>query len=78
MTLAEKYGVAGSVLMVVQPDERNSFDQRWLEFALWETHGIKLLRRSLAAINASAEFRSDRAMVVDGHQVWNPRAPATD
>jgi glutathione synthase len=55
--------------MVVQPGERNSFDQRWLEFALFESHGIKLLRRSLAAIDANAEFRSDRSLLIDGHQV---------
>jgi hypothetical protein len=25
-----------SVLMVVQEGERNRFDQRWIEYALWE------------------------------------------
>ncbi len=55
--------------MVVQPDERNSLDQRWLEYALWEAHGVRLLRRSLLAINTTAEFRDDHALIVDGHQV---------
>ena len=66
---AAQFGIAGAVLMVVQPGERNAFDQRWLEFALWETHGIKLLRHSLAEIEAIAELRDDFALIVDGHQV---------
>jgi glutathione synthase len=40
------------VVMVVLPDEHNSFDQKFVEFTLWERHGIKMIRRSLADIAA--------------------------
>ncbi len=33
--------------MVVQKGERNSADQRHLEYDLWERHGIPMIRRSL-------------------------------
>ncbi|KAL3816111.1 hypothetical protein ACHAXA_011608 [Cyclostephanos tholiformis] len=36
------------VLFVVQPGETNTVDQRMLEFALWENHGIPVVRISLA------------------------------
>ena len=40
------YGPAESnrekaILFIVQPEERNAFDQRWLEYALLENHNIK-------------------------------------
>ena len=38
---------------VVQEGETNSFDQRWLEYELWEAHGVRVLRLSLA--QASSE-----------------------
>ncbi|KAE8260130.1 hypothetical protein A4X13_0g517 [Tilletia indica] len=33
-----------SILFVVQPGERNAFDQRWLEFELGSVHGVRVLR----------------------------------
>jgi glutathione synthetase len=49
------YGEAGRgrekvVLFIVQPGERNVFDQRWLEYALLEDHGVRVHRVSLAEI----------------------------
>ena len=67
---SEKYSVAQpAVVMVVQPEERNSLDQRGIEFGLWEWHGIKLLRRSLKAIDESAVFGPDHTFSIDGHEV---------
>ena len=67
---ADKYGVVQpAVVMVVQPDERNSLDQRGIEFGLWEWHGIKLLRRSLKAIDDTAVFGPDHTFSIDGHEV---------
>lgn len=40
------------VLMVVQKGERNSADQRHLEYALWENHSVPMLRRSLDQVRA--------------------------
>ena len=36
--------------MVVQPGERNAFDQQWLQTQLWEVHRVPTLRRSLAQV----------------------------
>ncbi|KAK9469690.1 hypothetical protein V1512DRAFT_219063 [Lipomyces arxii] len=45
------YGVESSVvLFVVQPGERNAFDQRWLEYFLLEDHGVISVRASLVEI----------------------------
>lgn len=40
------------VLFVVQDGETNTVDQRLLEFALWENHGIPVVRRSLTALDS--------------------------
>lgn len=39
------------VMMIIQPGERNSADQRWLEYQLYDNHGISMIRRSLADIH---------------------------
>jgi hypothetical protein len=46
------YHYRAVVMMVVLPDEHNSFDQKFVEFTLWERHGIKMIRRSLTDIAA--------------------------
>jgi len=40
------------VLFVVQEGETNTVDQRLLEFALWEDHGIPVVRRSLTKLDS--------------------------
>lgn len=40
------------ILFVVQEGETNTVDQRLLEFALWETHGIPVVRRSLTKLDS--------------------------
>eukprot|EP00930_Biecheleria_cincta_P055639 TRINITY_DN4193_c1_g1_i1.p1 TRINITY_DN4193_c1_g1~~TRINITY_DN4193_c1_g1_i1.p1 ORF type:complete len:598 (-),score=123.85 TRINITY_DN4193_c1_g1_i1:85-1809(-) len=53
------YSAPGSVvLFVVQEGERNFADQRWLEYALWEHHGVSVIRRSLAEIHREARMDS--------------------
>jgi glutathione synthetase len=42
-----------AVAMVVQPGERNAYDQRALEHELWRVHGVPLLRVPLAALAPS-------------------------
>lgn len=44
------------VVMVVQPGEGNIFDQRWIEYELFQSYGVKLLRRSLAELNSSSKL----------------------
>lgn len=47
------------VLMVVQPIERNAFDQRLLEYALLENHGIKLVRVPFGDLASVATVADD-------------------
>lgn len=41
------------ILMVIQPDERNVFDQYMIESALWSTHNITVVRSSLSNLCAN-------------------------
>jgi len=54
--LAEAWRAAGGtgvVLFVVQPGERNVFDQQWLQATLWSEHGVRTVRRTLAQVDAA-------------------------
>eukprot|EP00566_Odontella_aurita_P013126 CAMPEP_0113561892 /NCGR_PEP_ID=MMETSP0015_2-20120614/20225_1 /TAXON_ID=2838 /ORGANISM="Odontella" /LENGTH=458 /DNA_ID=CAMNT_0000463731 /DNA_START=401 /DNA_END=1777 /DNA_ORIENTATION=+ /assembly_acc=CAM_ASM_000160 len=44
------------VVMVIQPGETNSVDQRDLEFILLEKHGVKLIRRTLNEIASLGQY----------------------
>lgn len=57
-----------SVVFVVQPEETNVADQKLLEVALWEAHGIRVLRRSLSEL-ASASRGPLGELIVDGREV---------
>ncbi|TFL02602.1 glutathione synthase [Pterulicium gracile] len=53
----EAYNVPGSsVLFVVQPGERNVFDQRWLEYELLERHSIKVIRQTMSDLAQTASI----------------------
>lgn len=39
------------VLFVVQPGETNAVDQRLLEMKLWDDHGVRVVRMSLAEVS---------------------------
>lgn len=41
-----------TVLFVVQPEERNVYDQRLLEFTLFTNHGLRVIRRTLTEVGA--------------------------
>ncbi|RKP04008.1 hypothetical protein CXG81DRAFT_8841 [Caulochytrium protostelioides] len=63
-----RYGVPQAVvLMVVQPNERNAFDQRYTEHEVLARHGIQTLRATLADVARSATLvgPEDRLMVPD-------------
>ncbi|KAK7204348.1 glutathione synthase [Myxozyma melibiosi] len=56
-TAHNAYGVPSAVvLFVIQPGERNAFDQRWLEYYLLETHGVRVLRASMQEIAADGKL----------------------
>jgi glutathione synthase len=50
--------------MVVQPKERNVFDQRLIEYGLFDKFGIKMMRRTLAQIEAQAKLGSHNELMI--------------
>ncbi|KAI7842580.1 hypothetical protein COHA_003684 [Chlorella ohadii] len=64
------YGTPGGVMvMVVQPGERNAYDQQWLQTRLWERHGVRTLRRTLAQIAAEGQLGADGRLTIGGRPV---------
>jgi glutathione synthase len=45
------------MVMIVQPGERNAYDQQWLQQTLWEKHGVVTHRISLGEVAESLELR---------------------
>ncbi|GLE07522.1 hypothetical protein PINS_up017949 [Pythium insidiosum] len=67
------YGIAGSIIVfVVQPNEANSIDQRWIEYNLWNHHGIRVIRKTMAEMHVEAkleERNGKRLLMIDGQEV---------
>ncbi|XP_020254703.1 glutathione synthetase, chloroplastic-like isoform X4 [Asparagus officinalis] len=57
------------VLVVVQPEEHNMYDQHWLSSTLKEMHGITSVRKTLAEIDAEGEVLPDGSLIIGGHTV---------
>ncbi|RQM13914.1 hypothetical protein DD237_006017 [Peronospora effusa] len=58
--------------LFLNPNEANAIDQRWLEYNLWEHHGICVLRLTLADVDACGklvERDGKRTLVLDGREV---------
>lgn len=56
-----------TMMMVVQPDEQNSFDQQWLQFKLWDRYGIRTIRRTLKDIDGRAVLDEETGCLsIDG------------
>ncbi|XP_024545766.1 glutathione synthetase, chloroplastic isoform X1 [Selaginella moellendorffii] len=60
---------SAAVLVVVQPNERNMYDQFWLEKYLHELHGANVIRRTLSELYSQAHLSSNGTLSVDGHPV---------
>lgn len=61
---------SAALLFVVQPGERNRFDQRLLELRLWQAHSIPVLRRTLSELHEQQEVRAgDGALLVEGREI---------
>uniref|UniRef100_A0A0C9RPL6 Glutathione synthetase n=1 Tax=Wollemia nobilis TaxID=56998 RepID=A0A0C9RPL6_9CONI len=56
------------VLVVVQPEERNMYDQHWISMLLKESYGVSTVRKTLAEIDAEGELSSDGSLHI-GQQV---------
>ncbi|KAG0258932.1 hypothetical protein BG011_002980 [Mortierella polycephala] len=58
------------VMMVVQPGERNAFDQRWIEYNLLKNHGIVLIRKTLAEVADHGRLDpKTKALYIDDQEV---------
>ncbi|XP_076883778.1 glutathione synthetase, chloroplastic-like [Bidens hawaiensis] len=57
------------VLVVVQPGERNMYDQHWLTATLKERHNVTSIRKTLAEIDAQGKIFSDGSLQVDGETI---------
>ncbi|TFY65911.1 hypothetical protein EVG20_g5174 [Dentipellis fragilis] len=66
--LAEAHKAYGnpssSILFVVQPDERNVFDQRLLEYELLDKHNIHVHRRTFPQLAEHAQLSPTRSLLI--------------
>jgi len=54
-------------MMVVHPNEVNTFDQRWIEYTLWDKFRIQLIRKSLSDIANNGTLHGTNAeLMIDG------------
>jgi len=66
----ERHGVEGKVVFVTQEGERNTVDQRLLEFALWEEHNISVVRMTLGECLAALQQLDNGGLALkDGSEV---------
>jgi len=56
-----------AVVMVVQEGERNSADQRMIEYALWNNHRVPLLRRTMGQIASQATIDENKQLIIGEH-----------
>ncbi|EGC34001.1 hypothetical protein DICPUDRAFT_153877 [Dictyostelium purpureum] len=70
-TAHQLYNKADSVvMMIIQDGEKNIFDQKGLEWILWDKYKIKLIRRTLKEINERAVVNnSDFTLSIDGYEI---------
>ncbi|XP_047310495.1 glutathione synthetase, chloroplastic [Impatiens glandulifera] len=53
-----------AVMIVVQNEERNMYDQHWLSLVLREKYGVQTIRKTLAEIDAQGKLQPDGTLVV--------------
>lgn len=51
------------MLFIVQPNERNSFDQRHVEYALFNNHGIRSVRLTLEEVEDHVTISQDKLYI---------------
>ncbi|CUA75290.1 glutathione synthase [Rhizoctonia solani] len=52
------------ILFVVQPNERNMFDQRWLEYELLDKYGVHVIRHTLETLSTCATLENGSNLLV--------------
>jgi glutathione synthase len=50
------------VLMVVSPEERNMYDQYWLALKLFQSYGIKMIRKSFTQVLAEGKLGDNNTL----------------
>lgn len=66
----QAYGVKDAkVVFVVNEDLRNFADWCQLEYALWQTHGVRVVQRTLAQLKQQATMEQDGTLRLDGSEV---------
>lgn len=79
--------VEAVVLFIVQPGERNAYDQRWIADQLWARHGVPAVRATLADVAADGildsasgalTFRGKRVAVAYFRAGYGPGDYPTD
>lgn len=63
------HGKQGSVMMIVQPGERNAYDQQWLQHQLWTVHRIKTVRKTLREVYEQGKLSSDNDLIVNSELI---------
>ncbi|OAY42222.1 glutathione synthetase, chloroplastic isoform X1 [Manihot esculenta] len=58
-----------AVMVVVQPEEHNMYDQHWLFAPLKEKHDVTAIRKTLAEIDKEGELLPDGTLLVNGQAV---------
>ncbi|XP_015570610.2 glutathione synthetase, chloroplastic [Ricinus communis] len=57
------------VMVVIQPEERNMYDQHWLSVTLKQQHNITAIRKTLAEIDEEGELLPDGTLLVGGQAI---------
>ncbi|XP_052171362.1 glutathione synthetase, chloroplastic [Diospyros lotus] len=57
------------VMIVVQTEERNMYDQHWLSTVLGERHNVTTIRKTLAEIDKQGERLPDGTLLVGGQAI---------
>ncbi|XP_074585177.1 glutathione synthetase, chloroplastic-like [Curcuma longa] len=65
----EYNNISAVVLVVVQNEERNMYDQHWLAAVLKGKHGVLTIRKTLSEIEAQAQVLPDGTLSIDGQTV---------
>jgi len=56
--------------MVVNSSEKNSIDQKQVEYTLWNNHKVHMIRRSLNDIGSRAQLNAEtKEITIDGHAI---------
>lgn len=65
------YGSENSVVMiVVSDDERNRFDQRWVQHLMTEVDpAASMIRKTFRDINKTGQLKEDKTLLVDGYEI---------